>query len=90
VGGRRPPKSELTPLKKDNKIIVFGSCYILPIGSCGFFKSSSLNKLSSSIRSESSSIWTLGKVFVVFLIANDEPIFHEGFLALTYEQKGRH
>lgn len=52
-------------------------------GNWGFFKSSSVKRLSSSIRSISSSIWTLGKTFVGFLSrAKDEPIFQEGFLAL--------
>ena len=59
----------------------------LPSGSWGFFKSSSVNKLSSSIKSESASIWTAGEVFGAFLIAKDEPIFQEGFLALTYDQR---
>lgn len=59
--------------------------YILPSGNCGFFKSSSLSRLSSSIRS--SLIWTLGELFVTFLIVNEEPIFHTGFLALTCERR---
>ena len=91
VGGRHQNSQDLTKLHS-RKIMrtVLGSYYILPCGSCGFFKSSSLNKLSSSIRSKSSSIWTLGKVLVVFFMANEEPIFHEGFLALTYEKRRKH
>jgi len=58
----------------------------LPGGSCGFFKSSSVKRLSSSIRSESTSICILGELFITFFKANDEPTFHEGFLALIYDQ----
>lgn len=61
----------------------------LPGGSWGFFKSSSVNKLSSSIKSESSSIWTFGKVFADFFMEKDEPILQEGFLAFTYRPKNK-
>jgi hypothetical protein len=59
--------------------------YCLPDGSTSFFKSSSDKRLFSSIRSESKSICTFGELFTTFFFsAKDEPIFHEGFLALIY------
>jgi len=39
----------------------------------GFFKSSSVKRLSSSIKPESSSICTLMELSMVFLVAKDEP-----------------
>lgn len=56
---------------------------LLPVGSCGFFKSSSVKRESSSIRSISLSIWTLGKPLNA-LREKEDPTFQNGFLALTY------
>lgn len=53
------------------------------MGSCGFFKSSSVKRESSSIRSISLSIWTLGKPLNA-LREKEDPTFQNGFLALTY------
>lgn len=52
-------------------------------GSSGFFKSSSVNRLSSSISSSSSSISIFGRAFTGFFFSwKEEPILQDGFFAL--------
>lgn len=53
------------------------------IGSWGFFKSSSVRRLSSSIKSDSLSTTILGTVLTVFFKGNEEPVVQEAFLALN-------
>lgn len=72
---------------KSNSQIINSELLYVPSGSWGFFKSSSVNRLSSSIKSESSSNCTTGELFGAFLMAKDEPMFQEGFLALTYDPR---